>query len=114
MIHQPEHFEQLAGFGADFGKDDLCVGIGSGVDNAEQDRNADAVDDLGVFEIDDQRFAARVDLPAAFAFDPLAADLIQIIAGKHGGNFTFGANVYVKIIVHLIWRLELNLDLEIR
>ena len=69
MTGQPEHFEQLHGLIVYVGEGDLCAALFRDVDDAEQDRDADTVDELRITEIDNQRTTAAVELATALAFD---------------------------------------------
>ena len=63
----------MNGIVADLGENDICAGVCGGINYAEKNRNADAVDNFGFGKINDNRFAARVNLPFAFALDFFAA-----------------------------------------
>src|SRR6185369_413338 len=66
---QSEHFEQLHCLSVYFREDDLRAALFRDVDNSEEDRNTDTVNELRIAEIDHQRATAAIKLAAALAFD---------------------------------------------
>ena len=72
-MRQSEHFEKLDRFFLNVGKNYFRASRLRRVNHAEQNRNADAVDDFGFGKIDDQPFRAGFELALAFAFDGFAA-----------------------------------------
>jgi hypothetical protein len=69
MAGQSEHLEQLYRLIIDIGKDNLRAALFGDVDDAEENRNTDTVDEFGVAEINNQRAATAVQLPATFALN---------------------------------------------
>jgi len=69
MAGQSKHLEQLYGLIVDIGKDDLRAALFGDVDDAEENRDTDTVDEFGVAEINDQRAATAVQLPSTLALD---------------------------------------------
>ena len=87
MARQAEHLEELDRFIVDVGEDHQRAAFFGDVDDAEQDGNADAVDEFGVAEIDDQRTGAGIELLLTLTFDSFAGELVEIVAGvDHGGG----------------------------
>ena len=77
---QAQEFEQLERVAVDVGEDDGRAPLLGDVDDAEQERDADAVDQLGALEVDDERAAAGFELEAALALDALAGELVDVVA----------------------------------
>ena len=63
MACQSEHVEQLDGLIVNVGKDDLGAALFSDVDDAEENRYSDTVNEFGVAEINNQRAATTLELP---------------------------------------------------
>ncbi len=80
MARQPKHLEQLNRLAVYIGKDNQRAVLFSDIDDAEQDRYADAVYQLSIAEINYQRAGAGVELLLTFAFDPFAGKLVQVVA----------------------------------
>lgn len=81
MTRQAKHLKQLNGFVVYVGEDYQGAALFRDVDDAEQDRYADAVHELGVAEIDNQRARSGIKLFLALALDPLPRKLVEIVAG---------------------------------
>ena len=81
VARQAEYLEELRGLRVDVREDERRARAFSRVNHAEHDRDADAVDESGVFEVHDERAATRGEGGATFAFDPFAAQLVEIVAG---------------------------------
>ena len=69
MACQSEHLEQFNGLIVDIGKDDLGAAPLSDVNDAEENRDSDTVDEFGVAEINNERAAATIELPATLALN---------------------------------------------
>jgi hypothetical protein len=69
MAGQSKHFEQLDCLIVDIGEDDLRAALFSDVDDAEENRDSDTVDELGVAEVNNQRAATAIQLPATLTLD---------------------------------------------
>ena len=87
VISQSEHFKKFDGFLLYVGKNDFRARRLCRVNHAEQNRNADAVDDFSFGKIDDELFRARIEFAFAFAFDNFAAQFVQVIARENGRRF---------------------------
>src|ERR1043165_2035373 len=96
VTSQPEHFKQLHGLFVYFGEDDLRAALFRDVDDAEQDRDADTVDELRIAEIDNQRPTAAVELSTTLAFDLFAGKLVQIVAGINNSRGTNAMRPYQR------------------
>jgi hypothetical protein len=70
MAGQSKHLEQLYGLMVDIGKDDLRAALFGDVDDAEENRDTDTVDEFGVAEINNQCAATTLELPPTFTLDP--------------------------------------------
>ena len=90
---ESKHFEQFNCLMIHFREGDPRAVLFGDVDDAEQDRDADAVDELRVAEIYDQSAATAIELPAAFALDLFTGQLVEIVArvNNSGGANTMGA-----------------------
>ena len=73
MLGEAEHFEQLNGVLVNIREHNAGTIVRRGVDNAEQDRDADAVDDLGLGKADYLFLTSRLELAAALVLDLFAA-----------------------------------------
>ena len=95
VARQAKHLEELDCFTVDVGEDDQRAAFLGDIDDAEQDGNADAIDEFGVAEIDDQRPGAGIELLLTLALDSFAGELVEIVAGvDHGcGADAMRANV---------------------
>jgi hypothetical protein len=69
MAGQSKHVEQLDGLIINIGKDDLRAALFGDVDDAEENRYSDAVNEFGVAEINNEGAATAFELPATFALD---------------------------------------------
>ena len=76
MISQPQNFKKFGGIIVYVGKNDFRARVRCGVDNAEKNRNADAVNDFGFGKIDDQRARARFQKLNAFTLNFLAGQFV--------------------------------------
>lgn len=72
MAGQPKHVEQLDGLIVNVGKNDLRAALFSDVDDAEENRDSDTVNEFGVAEIDNEGAAATLELPPTLALDPFS------------------------------------------
>jgi len=90
VIREAEHLKKLDRIFFHLRKDDFCSGVGGGINDAEKDRDAYAVDYIGMRKIDDELFVTLVETALAFALDMYARYLIQIITGEHDGAFFVG------------------------
>src|SRR5215207_11288235 len=77
---QAEQIEELERVQAHVGEGDARAAPLRLVDDAEQDRDADAVDQLRVAEVDDERAAAPLHPRHTLALDALAAHLVDVVA----------------------------------
>ncbi|HEU4834442.1 MAG TPA: hypothetical protein VFS90_08510 [Pyrinomonadaceae bacterium] len=93
MAGQSKHLEQLYGLIVDIGKDDLRAILFGDVDDAEENRDSDTVDEFGVAEINNERTAATIKLPATFALNLFPRKLVQVVArvNNRGGANTVRA-----------------------
>jgi hypothetical protein len=64
MAGQSEHFKQLDCLIVDFRKDNPRAALFSNVDDAEENRDPNTINQLGVAKVDDKRTATAVQLPA--------------------------------------------------
>ena len=87
MPGQSQHVKEFGGLLLHIRENDLRSRSPGRIDNAEQDRNADTVDELGVRKVDDQFGAAFVETAATLAFYLLTGQFVQIVAGEHNGTF---------------------------
>src|SRR5215208_8102820 len=78
---QAEQLEELERVQTHVGEGDARAAPLGLVDDPEQDRDADAVDQLRVAEVDDERAAAPLDPRQALALDALPAHLVDVVAG---------------------------------
>src|SRR5205085_6303719 len=78
---QAEHLEQLAVRRRQVREHELAARFIDRLDDAEQDRNAYAVDQLRLDEVDDDVAHAAAEQVVAAALDAFAAKLIEIRAG---------------------------------
>src|SRR2546430_136856 len=86
MLGKAQHVKEFDGVLIDIGKNDFRPIFCRNVDYAEQDRYSDAVYDLGLREIDNEPPVAVIEPATAFVLDPLACQLVEIIAGKDLGH----------------------------
>ncbi len=100
VIRQSEHLEKFNRVFVDIGKNNRRAFVGCRVNHAEQNRNADAVDNFGFGKIDDDGFTARVELAFAFALDFFAAQFVQIIGGKNGCRFARSFDGNCRFCIH--------------
>src|SRR5215212_6284852 len=77
---EAEQLEELERVRAHAGEGDARAAPLGLVDDAEQDRDADAVDQLRVAEVDDERAAAPLHPRQALALDAVAAHLVDVVA----------------------------------
>src|SRR5215207_1849727 len=77
---EAEQLEELERVQAHVGEGDAGAPPLGLVDDAEQDRDADAVDQLRVAEVDDERAAAPLHPRQTLALDALAAHLVDVVA----------------------------------
>lgn len=91
MARQSEHKEELRGVIVDVAEAEARFSFFRRVNHAQQNRDADAVDDLGVAEIDHERAATVLQSVAAFALRPLAIDFVEIPARVNDRNAAFNA-----------------------
>jgi len=87
MPGQTKHIKQFDGLFFYLGKNHAGTGSSRGIDDAEEDRDSDAVDNLGLRKVYDELLAAFVQTAAAFALDLFAGQFVEVIAGKHNGAF---------------------------
>ena len=78
---QAQHLEQIGCMVIYVREDQAGAVLLDDINHAHKNRDTDAVNQLGVSEIDHQRATARLELSFAFALDALPAQLIEIIAG---------------------------------
>jgi hypothetical protein len=72
MSGQPQHLEQLNRLVVYVGENHERPAFLRNIDDAEEDRDADAVNQLGIAEIYDQRAATGIKLLLTFTLDPFA------------------------------------------
>src|ERR1051326_5535761 len=87
---ESEQLEKLERVAADVREDDARALLLRRVDDAEQDRDPDAVDQLGAAEVDDERAAAGLDAQQALALDAVAALLVDVVARVNDGDIAAG------------------------
>ena len=80
MPRQSQHLEKLNGLIVNVGKHNTGIALLGNVDDSHQDRDADAVDELSVAEIDDERATAGIETVFAFPLNSLAGQFIQVVA----------------------------------
>src|SRR5262249_8811225 len=73
-----QDLEQLAIAVVQIRQNHLAFAVVDGLDNAQQQRNTDAIDQLGLFEVDYQISDPALQHFEASPFDPLAPQLIQV------------------------------------
>ena len=103
MLRHAEHVEEFYGFVPYVGEGHGRAFTLSYINNPEQDRDPDAVHELGPGKINDDLFVAFVDLLPALEFELFAAEFIQIIARRDdrgAGKRSFCADAYF-LCVHL-------------
>jgi hypothetical protein len=66
MARQAKHLKELHGLTVYIRKSDLRATLLRNVNDSEEDRDTDAVDQLRITEVDHQRAATTVQLPATF------------------------------------------------
>ncbi len=69
---EPKHLEKLNSLVVDVGEHNQSAALFRDVDDPEEDRDADTINQLGVAEVYDQRAATRIKLLLTFALDPFA------------------------------------------
>jgi hypothetical protein len=69
MAGQSKHLEQLDCLIVDIGEDDLRAALFGDVDDAEENRYSDTVNELGVAEINHEGAAPAAELPATLALN---------------------------------------------
>ena len=69
MAGQSKHLEQLDCLIVDIGEDDLRAALFGDVDDAEEDRDSDTINQFGVAEINNEGAATAIQLPATLALD---------------------------------------------
>jgi hypothetical protein len=69
MAGQPKHVEQLDGLIVNIRKDNLRAALFSDVDDSEENRDADTVNELCIAEINNERAAATLQLPSTLMLD---------------------------------------------
>ena len=69
MLRQTEHLKELNCLIVKIGKDDASAVFFRDVDDAQEDRDPDAVDKFSIDEIDHQRAATRIKLSFTLTFD---------------------------------------------
>ena len=79
VARQAEHLEELNSLLIDIGEDESRAGGLDRINDAQQNRDADAVDQLCLTEVDNKSAATRFQLPTAFTLDALAAQFVQIV-----------------------------------
>jgi len=87
MPRQSEHIKEFDGLFFYVRKNHTGAGSSRGIDDAEEDRDADAIHDLGLRKVYDELLAAFVQTSAAFALDLFAGQFVEVVAGKHNGAF---------------------------
>ncbi len=92
MPRKSQHIEKLSRLLFYVRKDDFRTRAASGVDDAEQDRNPDAVDDLGTREIYYELSAPFVQPKLAFALYLFTGELVEVVAREHNGAFIIRFN----------------------
>ena len=95
VARQAEHLEELDGFIVDVGEHHQRTAFLGDVDDPEQDGNADAIDEFGVAEIDDQRAGAGIELLLTLTLDSFAGELVEIVAGVDDGRGADAMRAYV-------------------
>src|SRR5260370_12161347 len=81
-----QDFKQLAVAIVQISQNHFALGFVDGFDSTEQQRNADAVDELGFFEVDNQISDPVLQHFEASPLDPFAPQLIQIRAGVNNSG----------------------------
>src|SRR2546425_8222506 len=79
--HEAQHLEQLAIGGIQIREHKRAAGVVYRFDNAQQYRDADAVDQLGLLEIDHNSPHTASEQLATLQLDAFASQLIQVVAG---------------------------------
>jgi hypothetical protein len=72
MACQSKHLEQFNGLIINIGKDDLSAALFSDVDDAEENRYSDTVNELGVAEINNERTTPTLELPSTLVLNLFA------------------------------------------
>lgn len=80
---QAQHLKQLNSLVVYIGENNQRATFLRNVDNAEEDRDPDTVNQLSVAEVYDQRTTARIKLLLAFTLDPFAGQFVEIVARIH-------------------------------
>jgi hypothetical protein len=86
---QPQHLKQLHRLVVYVGENNQGPAFLRNIDDAEKDRDADTVNQLGVAEVDDQRTAPGIELLLTFPLDPFAGKFVEIVARVHYGCSTY-------------------------
>ena len=94
MPRQTKHFEELDGLSVYFRESDLRAALLRNVDDSEEDRDTDTIHQLRIAEVDDQRAATSIELPAALTFDFFTGKPVQIIAGINNSRGTNAVRPY--------------------
>src|SRR2546421_498751 len=81
VARQAEHLEELNGLLIDIGEDESRAGGLDRINDAQQNRDADAVDQLSLTEVDNKSATASFQLPTAFTLNAFAAQFVQIVPG---------------------------------
>jgi len=95
VARQSQHVEELDRLAVHVGEHHQRTAFFCNVDDAQQDGDADAINEFGVAEIDDQRAGAGLELLLTFSLDSFPGELVQVVAGvDHGcGAHAVRANV---------------------
>ena len=95
MSRQSQHLKELDRLVIYVGEHHQRSAFFCNVDDAQQDGDADAINEFGVTEIYDQRAGAGIELLLAFPLDSFSGQLIQVVAGvdNSGGADAVRANV---------------------
>jgi len=104
MAGQSKHVEQLDCLIVDIGEDDLRAALFGDVDDAEENRDADTVDEFGVAEINNEGAATTIQVPATLVLDLFTRQLVQVVASvnNRGGANTVRAYLPSTQCIHLI------------
>ena len=86
MSRQTEHFKQLRRFVIHVGENNKGAALFRDVNDAQQDGDANAVDELGVAEVDHERACTRFKLLFALPLDPFAGQLVKVVASVNDGS----------------------------
>ena len=94
MPRQTKHVEELDGLTVYFREGDFRATLLRNVNDSEEDRDTDTVHQLSIAEVDDQRTATAIQLPAALTFDFFTGKPVQIIAGINNSRGTNAVRPY--------------------